>query len=190
MIVSGLLLLVGSVVFWARPRAWSARAYLAATALLPAVATSAPFGASVIDLAGASGLWPRVLGEALAALGLVALVLSVAGLVDRGARRPWVLAAAVLAPLVGYAAWLGLALDGADSPPARLQVLTTIAVPALWGSVPALLVVATWAHSRAELRVDVLATRMVLLGLAAGIGTWVLLGQVPVWITGSPLVQG
>ena len=189
LVLSGLLLLVGSAVFWARPRAWSARAYLAATALLPAVATSAPFGANAIDLAGAPGTWTQVLGEALAALGLVALVLSVAGLVDREARRRWVLAVAVLAPLVGYAVWLGLALDGAGSPPARLQVLSTVAVPALWGSVPALLVVATWAYTRARFRVDVLATRMVLLGLAAGLGAWVLLGQVPVWITGSSPVR-
>ncbi|MFC7361411.1 sensor histidine kinase [Nocardioides astragali] len=189
-LLSGLLLLAGSVVFWTRPRDSAARAYLAATALLPALATSAPFGPGVIDLAGGAGVWRPVLGEAIAALGLVALVLSVAGLVDIGRRRRWVLAAALLAPLAGYGAWLGLALGGAGSPPARLQVLSTVAVPALWASVAALLVVAGLAHTRAERREDVLATRLVLLGLGAGTGAWVLLGQVPVWVTGSAPVRG
>lgn len=58
-LLSGLLLLVGSVVFWTRPGGSAARAYLAATALLPAVATSAPFGPGVIDLAGAPGCGAR-----------------------------------------------------------------------------------------------------------------------------------
>lgn len=185
LLLSGLLLLVGSVVFWTRPGGSAARAYLAATALLPAVATSAPFGPGVIDLAGGTGVWRQVGGEAVAALGLVALVLSVAGLVDIGRRRRWVLAAALLAPFAGYGAWVGLALGGAGSPPARLQVLTTVAVPALWASVPALLLVAAFAYTRAERREDVLATRLVLLGLGAGVGAWVMLGQVPIWVTGS-----
>jgi two-component system NarL family sensor kinase len=190
LLLSGLLLLVGSAVFWARPQAPAARAFLAATALLPAVATSVPFGAGVIDLAGAPGVWRQVLGEVVAALGLVALVLSVAGLGDLGRRRRWVLAAAVLAPLVGYGAWVALALGGAGSPPARLQVLTAVALPALWGCVPALFVVATLAYTRARRREEVLATRLALLGLGAGVGTWVLLGQVPVWITGTAPLRG
>ena len=102
-LLSGLLLLVGSLVFWARPRSASARAYLAATALLPAIATSAPFGAGVVDLAGARGMWPHVLGEVLAVLGLVALVLSVAHLSESARRHRRVVAAAVVAPAAGTA---------------------------------------------------------------------------------------
>ncbi len=55
---------------------------------------------------------------------------------------------------------------------------------------PALLVVATLAYTRARRREEVLATRLALLGLGAGVGTWVLLGQVPVWITGTAPLRG
>ena len=182
-LLAALLLALGSAVFWCRPRAASARGFLVATALLPAVVTSAPFGASAIDLAGAGGVWPHAAGEALAALGLVALVVSVAMLVPPRRQR-LVLPAALLVPLVGYGAWLATALGGAG-PLLRLQVLATVAVPALWATVPALLVVATFAHARADGRDDVLATRLVLLGLAAGLGAWVLLGQVPLLVTGE-----
>lgn len=179
------LLLLGSAAFWARSRAPAARAFLAATALLPAALTSTPFGLGAIDLAGSRGVWPQAVGEAIAALGLVALVVAVACLVDvSGGRRRWVVLLA-LVPLVGYAAWLGLALGGAESAPGRLHVLATVAVPVLWAAVPALLVAGVLAHSRAQGREDVLGTRLVLLGLAAGLGAWVLLGEVPAWLTGD-----
>ena len=182
-----LLLVVGSGVFWVRPGALSSRAFLAATVLLPAAMSSAPFGTEVIDLAGGGGVWPQVLGEVLAALALVTLVVSVAGLVDlSGRQRAVVWVGALLAPVIGYGAWLGMSLGDADSPPARLQVLATVAAPALWASVPVLLVVAALAHARARRREDVLATRLVLLGLGAGVGSWILLGQVPVWAGARP----
>ena len=184
--LAGLLLLLGSFVFWSRPRAASAVAFLAATALLPAVATSAPFGTGVIDLAGSRGVWPRATGEALAGLGIVALVISVGWLVGAGGRRHWwVVPAAFLVPLAGYGVWLALSLDGAGSPPARLQALATIATPALGASVPLALVVGALGQARAQRREDVLAARLVMLGLAAGVGAWVLLGQAPVWLTGE-----
>ena len=182
------LLLLGSAGYWVRSRAPAARAFLAATALLPAALTSIPFGIGAIDLAGSRGAWPQALGEAIAALGMVALVVAVAWLVDTAGRQRWWAVPLALVPLVGYAAWLGLALGDADSAPERLHVLATVAVPVLWAAVPALLVAGTLAHARAVRREDVLATRLVLLGLGAGLGAWVLLGQVPVWLTGeSPL---
>ena len=183
-----LLLLVGSAVLWSRPGATSSRAFLAAASLLPVVVTSAPFGTSVIDLAGAPHAWLPAAGEVGAALGLVALVLSTASLVDAGGRRLWVVATACLTPLVGYGVWVSLALGRTDAAPARLQVLTAVAVPASWAALPALLVVAALAHARARSREDVLATRLALLGIAAGVGGWVLLGQVPVWLTGTALL--
>jgi two-component system NarL family sensor kinase len=186
---AGLLLVLGSVVFWSRPRSAPARAYLAAAALLPAAVTSAPLGPGVIDLAGGRGVWPQVVGEVLAGLGIVALVVCVALMVRTDRRGWWVLPLALLAPVAGYGAWLGVRLGGAESSPARLQTLATIAVPALWAAVPALLVAATLAHSRASRRTDLLATRLVLLGLGAGVGAWVLLGQVPVLLTGSTPVR-
>ena len=191
LVPAALLLLVGSAVFWVRPVATSARAFLVATSLMPAALASAPFGTGVIDLAGGAGVWPQAVAEVLAAVALVALVVSVAALVDSSGRwRAAVLAGAFLAPVVGYAAWLGSSLGSADSPPARLQALATVAAPALWASVPALLVVAVLAHARARRREDVLATRLVLLGLGAGLGAWILLGLVPVWAGASAPLEG
>lgn len=184
------LLLVGSAVFWARPLAPSARAFLAAAALLPAALTSAPLGTGVIDLAGARGVWPAVVGEVLAALGLAALVVAAARLVGLSRRLGWALTAlALLVPVVGYACWLGLTLGGTDSRAERLHVLATVAGPALWASVPALLLVVALAHARAERREDVLATRLVLLGLGAGLGVWLFLGEVPLWLADEPPVR-
>ena len=189
------LLAVGSAVFWARSGAVTARAFLVATALLPAAVTSAPWGIGVIDLAGSRGTVPQLVGETLAALGLAALLVSVATLVDAvgggdrvtGPRR-WAAPAVCLVPFVGYAVWLTFALGDAGSVTARRQVLATVAVPALWASVPALLLLAALAHGRAAQRDDLLATRLVVLGVGAGAGGWFLLGQVPVWLTGDQLV--
>ena len=84
-------------------------------------------------------------------------------------------------------AWLAARLGG-TSAVERVQVLATVAVPALGASVPAALLLATHAHARASTRDDVLASRLVLLGLAAGVGAWVLLGGVPLLVTGrAPL---
>jgi two-component system NarL family sensor kinase len=185
--LAGLLLLAGSAVFWRRPGAAAARAFLVATSLLPAVVTSAPFGTSAIDLAGAGGTWPQVVGEALAALGLAALVVAVGSLVPTRPHR-LVLPGALLVPVVGYAAWLALALRGATSALERVQVLATVAAPALWATVPALLVAGTVVHARSVGRDDVLATRLVLLGLAAGLGGWVVVGRLPL-LTGDPVVR-
>ncbi|WP_322919714.1 sensor histidine kinase [Nocardioides renjunii] len=186
-LLAALLLLVGSAVYWSRSQATSARAFLVAAALLPATMTSAPFGTSVIDLAGSRGTWPQVVGEGLAALGLGALVVAVAALVP-SARRGWLVPVAVLVPATAYAVWLTYALGRSEEPVLRVQALTTVVTPALWLAVPTLVVVAALGHAGAERREDVLATRLVLLGLAAGVGAWVLLGQVPAWVTGrAPL---
>ncbi|MDR7255374.1 signal transduction histidine kinase [Nocardioides sp. BE266] len=184
------LLLVGSAVYWARPLATSARAFLAAAALLPAALTSAPYGTGVIDLAGSRGVWPAAVGEVLAALGLAALVVAAAGLVSTSGRLRWgVPALALLAPVLGYAGWLALALGGAGSEAERRHVLATVAAPALWAAVPALLLVTALAHARAERREDVLATRLVLLGVGAGLGVWLFLGEAPAWLAGESPVR-
>lgn len=175
-----LLLLVGSLVFWSRPGAGATRAFLVATTLLPAALTSVPFGVGVIDLAGSRGIWPRVAGEGLAALGAVALVVSVARLVHTDGRvlRWLVPGAALLAPLAAYGVWLGVALPAGSSAD-RLMVLGTVFTPALVAVVPLMLVAGALAHASAERREDLLATRLVLLGLGAGVGAWILLGEVP-----------
>jgi two-component system NarL family sensor kinase len=182
-----LVLLVGSAVFWSRPAAASARAFLVAAALLPASVTSTPWGPDVVDLG--RGAWPQAAGEAISALGLVALVLAVVLMTRPSGRERWVTAALVATPLLAYAATLDLRLDAAGSPAARLQVLSSVAAPTLWASIPVLLVAATLAHLRASRRDDVLATRLALLGTGAGVGAWFVLGPSPVLLTGRALVR-
>lgn len=188
-LLPGLLLVLGSLVFWARPAAASARAFLAAVTLLPAAITSTPLGLGVIDLAGARGAWPQVVGEAMAALGLVALLLSVALLTRAGAGGRWVTLALLATPLFGYAVWLAARLGSADPALERLSLAATVWAPALWAAVPALLVVAALAYTRARHRTDVLATRLALLGVGAGVAAWLVLGPVPALLTGEPLVR-
>ena len=184
-----LLLALGSLVFWSRPSTAPAWAFLVAAALLPATLTSTPLGLGVVDLAGARGTWPAVVGEAMAALGLVALMLAVALLTRPEGRARWVTAALLAAPAVGYAVWVAALSDGADSALERQWVLATVWAPALWAAVPALLVIATLAHLRARGRSDVLATRLALLGVGAGVGAWLVLGPVPDFLTGAPLLR-
>lgn len=184
-----LLLALGSLVFWSSPSTATAWAFLAAAALLPATMTSTPLGLGVVDLAGARGPWPVVVGEAMAAVGLVALMLAVALLTRPEGRGRWVTAALLAAPAVGYAVWVAASADGAGSALERQAVLATVWAPALWAAVPALLVIATLAHLRARERSDVLATRLALLGVGAGVGAWLVLGPVPDLLTGAPLLR-
>ena len=184
-----LLLALGSLVFWSRPSTAPAWAFLVAAALLPATLTSTPLGLGVIDLAGARGTWPAAVGEAMAALGLVALMLAVALLTRPEGRGRWVTAALLTAPAVGYAVWVAAFADGSDSALEQQWVLSSVWAPALWATVPALLAIATLAHLRARGRSDVLATRLALLGVGAGVGAWLVLGPVPDLLTGAPLLR-
>jgi two-component system, NarL family, sensor kinase len=184
-----LLLALGSLVFWSRPSTAPAWAFLVAAALLPATLTSTPLGLGVVDLAGARGTWPAAVGEAMAALGLVALMLAVALLTRPEGRGRWVTAVLLTAPAVGYAVWVAALADGADSALEQQWVLATVWAPALWATVPALLAIATLAHLRARGRSDVLATRLALLGVGAGVGAWLVLGPVPDLLTGAPLLR-
>src|SRR6478609_9356648 len=159
-----LLLALGSLVFWARPSTAPAWAFLVAAALLPTTLTSTP-------------------------LGLVALMLAVALLTRPEGRGRWVTAALLTAPAVGYAVWVAAFADGSDSALEQQWVLSSVWAPALWATVPALLAIATLAHLRARGRSDVLATRLALLGVGAGVGAWLVLGPVPDLLTGSPLLR-
>jgi two-component system NarL family sensor kinase len=178
-LIGALVLVLGSLVFWARPAAASARAFLGATALLPASVTSTPFGTSAIDLAGGGGVWPQVVGEALAAAGVVALVLSVVLLTRPDGRARWAAAAVVALPLLGYVGWVAAGLGSGAA----------VAAPTLWAAVPALLLAGALAYARAERRADVLATRLVLLGVLAGVAAWLVLGRLPQVLVGDALVR-
>jgi signal transduction histidine kinase len=187
-VVPVLLLLVGSLVYWSTPDAASSRALLAATALLPAAVVSSPWGLGAIDLAGGRGTWPQAVGEAAAAVGMAALVLAVALLTPPGRRGRVATALLVLAPLLAAVAWVAVQWPGAPVP-TRRAALATLGAPALWVTVPAMLVAGLLAHLRAGRRGDVLATRLALLGVGAAVGLWLVLGPGPALVTGAAAVR-
>lgn len=191
-VLTCLLLIAGSLVLWRRPDATSARAFLAATALAPAALTTHPFGLSAIDLAGSRGLWPHLVGEALAiaALGCALLAaLAVTGLPEPMRRHPWTIVVPFLVPLVGGAVWV--AINGgprSEGGLASWQVWANVLGSGGLVTVPAILAAVTLAYSRARAREDLLAARLALIGAGGGLAAWLLLGQVPQWLTGEPLV--
>ena len=187
-----LLLAAGSFAFWLRPAAAASRAFMAASSLGPAALTAYPFGLGAIDLAGSRGLWPHLGGEALAAFGVgcaVVAALTVADTPEWLRRRPWAVVVPFLVPAAGWAIWL---LHGRerllDGGPQAWRTWATVLGPALLVSVPAMVVATGWAYSRARQRDDLMATRLALIGVGGGLAAWLLLGQVPQWLTGDPLV--
>ena len=169
----------------------TAAAFLAGCALLPVGLTSAPCGLGAIDAAGGRGLWPHLVGEIAFAVGLGLLLL--AALTFRAPpgwlrARPWVALVVLVVPAVGYAVWIGGPARGLTPEAARLQALITVAVPAALAVVPAVLLALTWRYLRAPTRDDVLAVRLALLTIGAGLVAVLLLGVVPEQVTGQPLL--
>ena len=186
-----LVLLAGSVVFWLAAGTATAAAFLAGCALLPVGLTSAPCGLGAVDVAGGRGLWPHLVGEIAFAVGLGLLLL--AALTFRAPpgwlrARPWVALVVVVVPAVGYAVWIGGPARGLTPEAARLQALITIAAPAALAVVPAVLLALTWRYLRAPTRDDVLACRLALLTIVAGLVALLLLGVIPEQVTGQPLL--
>jgi two-component system, NarL family, sensor kinase len=186
-----LVLLAGSLVFWLAAGTVTAAAFLAGCALLPVGLTSAPCGLGAIDAAGGRGLWPHLVGEAAFAVGLGLLLL--AALTFRAPpgwlrARPWVALVVLVVPALGYAVWIGGPARGLTPEAARVQALITIAVPAALAVVPAVLLALTWRYLRAPTRDDVLACRLALLTIVAGLVALLLLGVVPEHVTGQPLL--
>jgi two-component system, NarL family, sensor kinase len=186
-----LLLLAASVVFWRRPGRASSGAFLLAAALLPARLTATVFGLGAIDLAGARGPWPHLVGELLCTIGVGAAV--VAALTfptppSGVAARPWTLAPMLLTPFLGYFIWLAGPARGLTDPAARLQAGLTVVAPALVVAVPLVLGLLAWAYLRAEDRPDLMAARLVLVALTGGLVARMLLGDLPDRLTGEPLL--
>jgi two-component system NarL family sensor kinase len=187
-----LMLASGSFGYWQRPEAAAPRAFLAAASLGPAALTAYPFGLGTVDLAGSRGVWPYLGGEALAAMGLgsaLVAVLTLTGTPGWLRRHPWAFVAAYLVPASGWAVWLLVGRDRLSAGgPGGWQTWATMVGPGLLVTVPAILVATAWSYSRARRREDLLAARLALIGAGGGLAAWLLLGQVPQWLTGDPLV--
>lgn len=185
------LLVAGSLVLWRCPEDLAARAFLAGTALVPCALTASPWGLGPVDLAGGRGVWPHAAGEALGAAGLGCLLLAVLTLTPGGPlRRRWAVTAAAAMPVAAYVVWLALSLPGADDALARTLARATVLVPALVACLGAALVGATVAHRRTDDREELLATRLVLLGIGAATAGWALLEVLPRVVSTDPAVPG
>ena len=181
LVLVGMPLAAATLVFWRRPRSPVARAFLVATALVPAVLTSWPFGLGVIDLAGSRGIWPHLTGEALCAVGIGTLLLTALLFLSRAVRPPgrWSLLVAYGVPLVGYVAWALRSPSGSSPPPHGCRAYHGRRARPWrrrcrwrWPSCSP----ATCGHRRAQ---DRLAARLVLLALVGGLGVRLLLGRRP-----------
>ena len=190
LVLVGMPLAAATLVFWRRPRSPVTRAFLVATALVPAVLTSWPFGLGVIDLAGSRGTWPHFTGEALCAAGIGTLLLTTLLFLPppSGLPRRWSTVVAYAVPLVGYVVWVLAVAQWLEPAAARLQGLITVAGPALAATVPVTLAVLVGGYLQAPTRQDRLAVRLVLLALVGGLGVRILLVDVPRRITGEPLI--
>jgi two-component system NarL family sensor kinase len=186
-----LLLAAGSFAFWHRPRHPAARAFLSAGALLPCVLTSYPFGLGAIDLAGARGVWPHLVGEVGGALGLGALLgtaLTLVGTPGWLRRHPWAYAAPYAAPFAGYAVWLLVVAAREESQAARLQSTITVWGPAAVATAAALLAALVLGYLWHPDRDDRLALRLVLLVTAGAVGVRLLLGDLPERLAGRAVL--
>ncbi len=190
-VVTAMLLVAASFVFWHRSRITTAWAFLAAATLVPAVLTSWPFGVGAIDLAGSRGIWPLAVGEIGCALGLGAALLTALAFATppgwlRNHPAAWVLPVAV--PLAGYAVWALAVAQGLDPEAARVQGLATVAAPALVATAPVAIAVLVLGYLHARDRGDRLALRLVLLAIAGGIGVRILLVDLPARLADGPLL--
>jgi two-component system, NarL family, sensor kinase len=191
LVLVGGLLVTGSLVFWRRPGTASGRAFLAGTALLPCALTASPWGLGPIDLAGGRGVWPHAVGEALAAAGVGCMLLAVLALTSGGplpGRRAAVAAYGV--PVVGYLVWLAVALGGDDDPLTRVQSAATVLAPALLACLPVAVLAASVAHRRTREREELLATRLVVLGVGTVVVAWTMLEVLPRAVSRDPAVPG
>ncbi len=106
---------------------------------LPAGLTAYPLGLSVIDLAGARGVWPHVGGEVLFSLGigfLLVIALTFPWVRSWIRRHPASFLFVLVVPFLGYAMWALVAARGVHSELARLHSLITIAAPGLLATLP------------------------------------------------------
>ena len=186
-----LLLAAASVVFWRRPDRASSVAFLLTAALLPARLTASAFGLGAIDLAGARGTWPHLIGELLCTFGLGAAVVAALTFPEPPpgvTSRRWTLGPILLAPFLGWVIWLSGPARELTDPAARMQAQLTVVAPALVVAVPLVLGLLVWAYLRAEDRPQVMAARLVLIALIGGLVVRVLLGDLPERLTGEPLL--
>lgn len=183
-------LAAASWVLWRRPNV-PTTALLAAAALMPAALTATPLGLGPIDLAGGRGTWPYAVGQAAFALGVgcaLLVALTFCGVPGWMRRRPVAAAAPLGVPLLGYLVWALATVPRQEPGAARLQVVETIALPALVATAPVAVAVLARGYQTATARRDRLALRLVLLTLSGGLAVRLLLVDLPRALNGDAIV--
>ena len=178
LVAAAMLLAAGSVVFWRRSQTTTARAFLVASALVPAGLTVDVFGPSAIDLGGGRGSWPILAGIAITALGMASAVLATAAFVPARLSRA-TRAALTTLPLVAAGVCI-VVLD-------RLGRLPSLTPPAIVGAV-AVLTLLGIGYRRADDRPSRLAVRLALIGVGGGVAARAILGHLAELVSGEPLL--
>jgi signal transduction histidine kinase len=187
LLLAGFILALGAFLVAVRPRLGAPRALLAAGCLYLVGVTMWPFGIQVVDLASGPRLWPFVIGDTANALFWGALLLMAASLPRQSLPPRRLVIGCFVAPLAFHLVYIVLALRQ-TSELGELARLITISFGAAH-TVPILMVFAMVLGYRTvgqqEKRA---AVRWVLIPFTLGTFAYFGLGQLPVAITGRPLI--
>lgn len=184
------LLGAGSFVFWRRPRDLAARALLGLGVFVPIGLTAWPLALQVVDLSGGRGVWPYVVAEianSLAWGSILLFALAFPEPVRALARRPQL---AVIPFAVPFALYTVYALTWARAWPAdrfgRTEMLLLVSAPAALVMLPLVVGILIWRSRRPMPREHQLALRIVLISVLVCAVFYLLLGQLPSLIAGTP----
>ncbi len=190
-VLLGLVLLLTSGVFLARPRDPAARAMYAVAVLLATASSTFPLGLQVVDLLDARRASPYLVGDVAAALFWGALLHFTAVFPSPGgiARRWLGVLSMYLLPLVLYGGYLALRLPDTQEDLARQALLLSVSAPAA-RTVPLLaLGTIVWTYRQTTNADDRRRLSWVLGTFLVGFTAYLGLGQLPSAIAGEPLVS-
>ena len=150
--------------------------------------TAQPFGPQAVEVAGAGGLWPHLVGELAVGLALGALLVAVCAFPQPpgvlAAPRSWI---PVVVPFAAWACWLA-GYAARQPAPARLQAQVDVTTSAFVAAAAlGALAVATGGR-RADSVDQRVAHRLLVSALLTAAVILLVLDVVPIALQGSPLV--
>jgi two-component system, NarL family, sensor kinase len=191
-VLVGIVLLLTTSVFLARPADAAARTMFAVASLLLTASSTYPMGLQVVDLASARGPLPFLVGDFAATLFWGALLHFTVVFPQRSPlvqRWPWSVAACYALPFALYAGYILLRLPGTPDGAGRWGLLLSVSTPAA-RIVPVLaLARVVWTYRKSTNADDRRRLRWVISAFAGGFTAYVGLGQIPSILTGQPLVS-
>ena len=182
------LLVAGTFLLLRNASPVAAGATLLAGAATGVALTAQPFGPQAVEVAGAGGLWPHVVGELAVGLALGALLVAVCAFPQPpgvlAAPRSWI---PVVVPFAAWACWLA-GYAARQPAPARLQAQVDVTTSAFVAAAAlGALAVATGGR-RADSVDQRVAHRLLVSALLTAAVILLVLDVVPIALQGSPLV--